>query len=226
MEDYGPDFFDLNGKPLAQLNDANYKLISGFNSQCTSLALAGDNNKWVRLKSDGSRNEFPEDVQEPHFSWDSESTVLTLSTGRFIPVILKDRNIAYLNENNDIVLRASTETSTQGDTYIVSNAQGKEIWRHTYDKNTLIENKQYRFFLTKGNLEFGYQKPNKENISEKIELLKQKPAAPFEASYGYDLDSGDGDSYGAGIRIADAWYAYFDHGSTYYHAIDLSLIHI
>ena len=220
MEDYGPNFFDLNGKPLEQLNSPNYRLFSGFDSHCNSLALSGDNATWTRLKGDGTRDDFPKEVQEPHFSWAGESTVLTLAAGSFIPVTLKDRNLAYLNDANEIALRTNAVSSAQEDTFIVSDANGEEIWRQTYDHGTLIENNQHRFFLTKGNLEFGYDKPTKENITQKIEQLKQKPAGPFEASYGYDIDSGEGESFGSGVRLADAWYAYYDHGSTYYHAID------
>ena len=213
-------FYNLNGKPLEQLNSGNYPLISGFDSECTSLALTGDDNQWTQLKSDGSRNDLPSEVQEPYFSWDGESTEIALASGDFIPVILKDRSVAYLNRNNEIALRASTEASSQGDTLVVSDPNGKEIWRHSYDNNTLVENNKHHFFLTKGELEFAYEKPSKENISAKIELLKKKPPAPFETSYGEDLDSGEGDSFGAGIRIAHATYAQYDHASRYHYAID------
>ena len=219
-ESYAPDFYNEHGVSLKRLNNSSYRLISGFDSQCASLALAGDNKKWTRLDSSGARSDFPNEVQEPHFTWRGENTVLTLPTGFFVPVILKDRGLAYLDTNNNIALRTHAESSASGDRLIVSDAKGNEIWDYRYEKNTLVENNQHHFFLTKGNLEFGYEKPNKENINAKITYLKQKEPAPFETSYGGDLESGDGDSFGAGVRLANATYAYFDHGSTYYHAID------
>ena len=217
---YDLEFYDVKGNSLEHLEEHRLTLFSGFDERCETLALAGEE-KWTRMKVDGSRNDLPQDVQEPYFSSDDEGrTVISMSSGDFMPFIMKDRSLAYFNENNEVTLRGKTERTESGDIFIVSDSKGEELWRYSYSENILVETNKNQFFLTKGNLEFGYETPTKESIKEKIAQLKQKTPSPFEPSYGYDLDDSDGDSFGAGIRLADAWYDYGDHAYRYYYSID------
>lgn len=221
LTDYPVEFFDLNGKPIEALNTPKYRLASGFNSDCLSLVLISGTDKWGRVHRNGRLYPLSGKVLEPYFdTWSRDYATLAYPGGKFIPVITHDRNLAYVDEAGKIALTTRKIAEADADILVVQDPDGRELWRHSCPKDTLIETAGHRAFLNPGNLEFGYKPPTAESMKKLVESLQAETPGMFSLYHGY-LDRKGDDYYGTGRALAYLYYDEFDYGYWYCYVLDL-----
>lgn len=212
-------FYSLvDGKPVPTLNQQKYKLISEFNNQCRAMVLFAGTDGWARLEASGARHELPKDVLEPYFIEGNDSTSMAYAQGKYVPVVLRDRSLAYIDYDGVIALHAEMLKHAKEDVLLIRDANGKELWRQTYVANTLIVNNKHPAFLNKGHQEFGYAPQTQEQLRQHVEKLQSQTPTAFRSDE-KNLTPGSGDSFGTGVQLAYAHYNYADHASTYWYAI-------
>lgn len=219
-QDSRVDFYALGGKPIKALNDPKYLLAGEFDDSCRSLVLRFGTTDWARVDREGKIHKLADEVLEPYFdTWIHDYNSFAFTDGKFIPVITKKRKLAYVDETGKIALQVQTILEEKSDILIVRDASGRELWRHSYPQNTLIETTGHRTFLNPNNREFGYTPPTTESIKKVVESLKAKTPALFSFNHG-QIDKKGKDIFGAGHYLAHLYYNEADYGH-YYHVISM-----
>jgi hypothetical protein len=204
-----------NGEPLAKLNDQNYRLASDINDECQMLVLHTGTDGWAWLHADGTQSNLDDEVLEPYFDEKGGSSELDYTDSQFVPVVLRDRSLAYVDGTGSVVLRAQALIQKSQEVLVVRDASGSELWRQAYPPNTLIPDNEYPVFFNKGPKEFNYTPPSEAGLLEKVEWLQsQEPASLFEAEKNFA--QGSEYAVGAGIPLANA---NFD-SDTYWYVLD------
>lgn len=210
-------FYNLNnGELIDEINNPEYRLATEADDQCRMLVLHKGTGGWSRIKTDGTRYDLDEQVLEPYFDETPESTSFAYVDGKYVPVVLRDRSLAYVNYDGAIALRAETLKQESHDVIIMRDANGKELWRHQYKLNSLISNNDYPAFLNKSSKDFNYTPSTPENLREKINWLKTQEPAPLAKADKY-FNGNSGDTIGAGVQLA---YVNYYNTLEYWYAID------
>lgn len=208
------NFLDAAGKPVASFTDKKFKFATGFNRNCQSL-VARQFDRWSLVDADGKQVDLDQQVLEPHsLVWDVDGSNNGVGgKGQWLPVILKDKSLAYVDQTGALRLQTRIEQGSENDSLIVSDAQGKELWRHEYPTGEYFSGSNWVAFFNRDDQDIGFVDTS-DTIKDKIQQLQQ--AAPSMI----DIDDPDrsGDVYASGVSLAAIHYD-FEHRYRHYYGL-------
>jgi|GEM_PF-4994927 len=206
----GPVVFHslANGEPIDELNKSKYQLASEVDQQCRMFVLHTGTDGWSRMQTDGTRHDLDKQVLEPYFNESSQPATFVYVTGKYVPVVLRDRSLGYVDYDGELALRTETLKQSSHDVIIMRDASGKELWRQQYDADTLIATNDHPAFFNKGHKDVNYTPATEQGLREQVDWLKSQEPSLLENANKY-FNSNSEETFGAGVQLA-----FVDYGTS------------